>query len=128
MHTVVGDSPVTRLFDTLIKVNILVLIQDRKLTVKIVLQLVYFYRKSFKFNAVLCSLCRNSRLHLQTVKKMMLAILEGHGFNPVSPVFNDWVLALLVTGLSMVKPELGNLSSFTVRYLVFLLRILLGSI
>ena len=69
MHTVVGDSPIAKLFDTLIKVNILVFIHDRKLTVKIVLQLVYFYRKSFKFNAVLCPLCRNSRLHLQTVRR-----------------------------------------------------------
>ena len=49
------------------------------------------------------------------MKKMMLDVLEGCGFNPVSPVFNNWVLALLVTGLSMVKPELGNLSTFTVR-------------
>ena len=62
------------------------------------------------------------------MKKMMLVVLEGRGFNPVSPVFNDWVLALLVIGLSMVKPELGNLSSFVIRYLVFLLRMLLGSI
>ena len=46
----------------------------------------------------------------------------------VSPLFNDWVLALLVIGLSMVKPELGNLSSFTIRYLVFLLRMFLSSI
>ena len=69
MHTIVGDSLVARLFDALIKVNILVLIQDRKLTVKIVLQLFYFYRKSFKFNAVLCLLCRNSGLHLQTVRR-----------------------------------------------------------
>ena len=102
MHTVVGDSPIARLFDTLIKVNILVLIQDRKLTVKIVLQLVYFYRKSFKFNAVLCSLCRNSRLHFQTMKKIMLAVFEGRGFNLVKSVFNVWVLTFLVIGLLMV--------------------------
>ena len=58
----------------------------------------------------------------------MLVVLKGHGFNPVSPIFNDWVLSLLVIRLSMVKPELGNLSSFAIRYLVFLLRMLLGSI
>ena len=43
---------------------------------------------------------------------------DDAGFNPISPVFNDWVLALLVTGLLMVKPELGNLSSFTISYVV----------
>ena len=42
MHIVIGDIPVARLFDTLIKVNILVSIQNRKLTVKIGLQLGLF--------------------------------------------------------------------------------------
>ena len=35
-------------------------------------------------------------------KKMMLVIFKGHGFNPVNLVVNVWVLALVVTGLSMV--------------------------
>ena len=35
-------------------------------------------------------------------KKMTLAVFKGHGFNPVIPMVNVWVLSLLVTGLSMV--------------------------
>ena len=47
MHTVIGDSAVSRLFNTLIKVNILVSVQNRKIVVKIGLKLGLFLEKEF---------------------------------------------------------------------------------
>ena len=55
--------------------------------------------KSYENNALLWSQWRNSRLHLQIVKRTMLAIFECCGSNSVSLGFDDWVFTLLSTEL-----------------------------
>ena len=45
--------------------------------------------------------CRDWRLHSSIVKKSTLTVFEGRGFIRVIPVVKCWVLALLVSRLSI---------------------------